>query len=166
VAWGVRGGLFFALVFCGLAALPMLFIMGLVLLTILSQRTGVATSFFVPETISLGLHALWVFPLYLAAGAVGGLIVGLLRPLTQWRLGTTIVGMIAGTIGYWCMGPVVAAFTDMRVLSMEHLLISLGLGSTVGGGVACMEWEPPEGKNLPNSRPAAERADAGDAGRA
>jgi len=164
LGWGVGGGIFVALFFCGLAAIPMLFMMVLVLLTFLSQRTGVATWFFVPEAISLGLHALWVFPLYLAAGAVGGLIVGLLRPLTRWRLGATAVGMAAGTIAYWCMGPVVAAFTDMRVLSTDHLLISLGLGSVVGGWVAFMGWKTPESNNLSGSRPAVEQSDAGDAG--
>ena len=140
--WGIRGGLIIAAALSGMAALPVLLMLLLVLLTFVSRWTGIATSFFVPETISLGAHMLLVFPLYLLAGVVGGAIVGILRPLTRWRLGATLLGMICGTIDYWCMGPVVAAFSDLDVLSLEHLLVSLGLGSVVGGGVAFMEWKP------------------------
>jgi len=143
IIWGIRGGLFIAAILCSLAAIPLLLIFLLVLLTYASHWTGIATSFFVRETIGLGLHTLLVFPLYLIAGTVGGTIVGILRPLTQWRLGATFLGMVCGTIGYWCMGPVVAVFTELDVLSMEHLLVSLGLGSIVGGGAMFAEWKPP-----------------------
>ncbi len=123
-----------------LAALPVGIGLLLVLLTYISLWTGVATSFFVTETIGLGLTMLWVFPLYLAAGVVGGAIVGCLRPLARWRLGATFLGMIVGTVLYWSVGPVVAAFTDLEVLSLEHLFVSMGLGSTVGGSVAFAGW--------------------------
>lgn len=143
LTWGITAGLVGAACLCVIAANPVLFIFLLALMTYTSQRSGVATSFFVPETVGIGLRVLWVFPLYLAAGMVGGSLIGLCRPLARWRFGATVLGMAAGTILYWAMGPVVAAFTDMQAFSLEHLLISVGLGSFVGGTVAFREWEPP-----------------------
>lgn len=149
-AWGVEAGLRMALGFCAMAAIPVALILVLVVLTLISQWTGVATSFFVAETIPAALTFLLVFPLYLAAGVVGGAVVGALRPLARWRLGATLLGMIAGTIAYWSMGPVVAAVTEMDALSLEHLLLSVGIGSLGGGYLGFTGWEP------------AERGDAGE----
>ena len=141
IGWGVFGGVMMALGLSAMAALPVLFMLVLMALTYVSQRSGVATGFFVAETIPMGWAILLVFPLYLAAGVAGGAVVGLMRPLARWRMGATLLGMIAGTIAYWSMGPAVAAFTGMRVLSLEHLAISLFLGSVVGGAVAFDLWE-------------------------
>lgn len=144
VVWGVEGGLVLALGFCGIAALPAALMLVIVVLTLISQWTGVATSFFVAEVIPDALALLLVFPLYLAAGVVGGAIVGIFRPLARWRVGATVLGMIAGTIAYWSMGPVLAAFIETDPLSMDHFLLSLGLGSVVGGGATFWAWVPPE----------------------
>jgi hypothetical protein len=144
VAWGVTGGVAIALGFCAIAAIPAALGLLLVLLTLISQWSAIATSFFVAEVIPEALALLLVFPLYLAAGVVGGAIVGALRPLARWRLGSTVLGMIAGTIAYWSTGPVVAVFTEMDALSMEHFLLSLGIGSLGGGYAGFTGWEPPE----------------------
>jgi len=143
-AWGAEGGVVIALCFCGMAAIPMAFMLVLVVLTLISQWTGMATSFFVVEAIPVALTLLLIFPLYLAAGLVGGTIVGILRPLARWRLGTMVLGMIAGTTAYWSMGPVLQALTGVDALSKQHLLTSLGLGSVVGGAAGLFWWSPLE----------------------
>lgn len=143
VRWGVAIGVLGAIGLSMMAALPVAFILVLVLLTYASQWSGIATTFFVPETARIGWSVLLVFPLYLMAGVVGGTILGLLRPLGRWRLGATLIGMIVGTIAFWAMTPVVAAFTESPVLSLQHFLVGLLGGSAMGGWTAFAEWRPP-----------------------
>lgn len=143
-AWGAAGGVVVALCLCAMAAIPVALMLVMVVLTLISQWTGVATTFFVVEVIPGALTFLFIFPLYLAAGLVGGTILGILRPLARWRLGAMVLGMIAGTILYWSMGPLLQALTETDALSMEHFLTSLGLGSVVGGGGTLIGWSPPE----------------------
>ncbi len=55
-----------------------------------------------------------------------------------------VLGMIAGSIAYWSMGPVLQALTETDALSMDHLLSSLGLGCVVGGAAGLFWWIRPE----------------------
>ena len=142
VTWGVTGGVVIGAGLCLMAALPVAAMLLMVLLTYLSQWSGVATSFFVPETAQLGPYILLVLPLYLAAGAVAGAIVGLLRPLARWRLGATLLGMIGGTILYWSVGPLAAVFTEIDPFSREHFTFSVFMGSLVGGVGVFSAWVP------------------------
>lgn len=140
--WGISGGVLIGAGFCAIAAIPAAFILLLVLLTCLSQWSGVATSFFVPETARQSPYILLVFPLYLAAGVAGGALVGLLRPLARWRLGAALLGTIAGTLLCAAMAPVINAFSDTKIVPVDYLLTSLLFGILIGGGAAFTGWAP------------------------
>lgn len=67
-----------------------------------------------------------VIALYFIGGIVGGAIVGLLLPLTKWRLGASVVGMVA-----------LAPFYIGIALALGHKDIYSGLIAAVAiGGVA------------------------------
>lgn len=139
--WGITGGLFFATGLCFLAAIPGIFLLLLGVVSYFAEQGG-GSDFWVPGTSKAAIHSLEIFPLYFLAGILGGVLVGLLRPLARWRLGATVLGMMAGTILYWCAGFAAAALTDLRPLSAEHFWTSLGLGSIVGGYATFKEWKP------------------------
>ena len=74
--WGGTWGLFFGVVYCAI---------GLLL------RLGRGPDFLRGYGITFGQLML----LYAAAPVAGGLVVGLARPLTRWRAGAIVVGMMA-----------------------------------------------------------------------
>ena len=78
--------------------------------------------------------SLWqVVGLYVAGGAIGGLLFGLALPLATWRWGGVIVGVIAVTPVY--LG---AAF----LLQVEHWLSWVIPAVVVGAVVGYGAWEP------------------------
>jgi hypothetical protein len=79
-------------------------------------RWGISGAMFIAGVYSAWVMAVYVFrgsepfsrvgmtlPLvvvtYLAVGFVAGLIVGLLRPLTRWKAGAYVVGLVAALFG-------------------------------------------------------------------
>jgi hypothetical protein len=80
IRWGVSGGLFIAAAYCA-------WVIAVYILR------GSAPF----DRLGITLRA--ALGTYVAVGIVGGLIVGLLRPLTKWRPGAYFVGLVAGTFG-------------------------------------------------------------------
>jgi len=82
------------------------------------------------------------FPLvilgYFAMGVIGGLLVGVFRPLTQRRIGATILGMIIGIVVYSIAGFV--AIGEKEFLSLPGLVPALVLGTVIGGLSGHSTW--------------------------
>ncbi|MDQ6872013.1 MAG: hypothetical protein M3037_08360 [Gemmatimonadota bacterium] len=82
------------------------------------------------------------FPLvilgYFAMGVIGGLLVGLFRPLTQRRIGATMLGMIIGIVVYSIAGLV--AVGEKEFLSLPGLVSALVLGTVIGGLSGHTTW--------------------------
>jgi hypothetical protein len=75
LAWGLKWGLWFALFFSLVACLMAALTGGEIL-----ERQGLS----LPATIAF----------YVGGGCLGGAVVGLLRPLTAWKLGASLVGIV------------------------------------------------------------------------
>lgn len=90
----------------------------------------------------LGVSLPAVVTLYFLAGIIGGAVVGLLLPLTTWRLGASLVGAVAASPLYVGAG---------LLLGHSDLVGGLVLAVLVGGGVGYGLWEPP-GVSDPISR--------------
>src|SRR6185437_16691712 len=126
--WGGTWGLFFGVVYCAI---------GLLL------RIGRGPDFLRGYGITFGQLML----LYAAAPIAGGLIVGLARPLTRWRAGAVIVGMMAAFV-IWsgiCMtlqGPVNRWHSDDWVL---NAILAVVTGIYLGNGF----WEDRVEPTLP-----------------
>jgi len=73
---------------------------------------------------------------YVTGGIVAGLLVGSLRPLSRWPLGTMLLGILGGIIVYGAMAPVVSymGIRDGRgaMTFMEQLGIAVACGVMVG----------------------------------
>lgn len=73
---------------------------------------------------------------YYAAGALGGLAVGLLLPLKQWFLGKALLGVVVSGIIFFCIfvaaeGP----FWRWDAIVWRTLLLMVVVGSTIGSAV-------------------------------
>jgi hypothetical protein len=79
----------------------------------------------------------YVVAAYFGAGVVGGVVFGLLRPITRTRGGATILGCILGTIIYASMY-VLLVLT--RRVELWAIWLSPILGSVVGGISAQFVW--------------------------
>jgi hypothetical protein len=75
-----------------------------------------------------GLTAWQIIGLYFAAAAVGGLVLGMLRPHTATREGAVFVGACIGTIAYSAAGIALEGR-----LSSSSFLVSVIPGIIVGG---------------------------------
>ena len=71
-------------------------------------------------------------------GVIGGLLVGVFRPLTQRRIGATILGMIIGIVVYSIAGFV--AIGEKEFLSLPGLVPALVLGTVIGGLSGHSTW--------------------------
>lgn len=67
---------------------------------------------------------------YAVAGVLGGLVVGLLRPLTTHRLGATLVGMLAGVFAYSAVALAMDGMAGFR--PMPAIVAGLLVGGIVG----------------------------------
>lgn len=85
-----------------------------------------------------GTTLLGASALYLGAGVVGGAVVGLLLPITVWRAGSAVVGVLAAVPLYLGIA-IVLPETDM----WSGLIAAVVIGGLVGYGL----WSPP--KDLP-----------------
>lgn len=100
------------------------------------------SALFVMQSTVLGRPSRFSFPLvilgYLAMGIIGGLLIGLLRPLSQRRVGATILGIIIGNIVYAIAGLV--AIGEKELLSVAGLASTLVLGTIIGGFCGHSTW--------------------------
>lgn len=82
---------------------------------------------------SYGTSFLTVALLYLGGGLVGGLVVGLLRPLTRWRLGGVAMGILAALpvgLGVRLMQSGLEPWEAKDTFTLT--IFSLALGGTAG----------------------------------
>jgi ammonia channel protein AmtB len=77
-----------------------------------------------------------VLLIYHAGGAVAGLVVGLLLPLTIWRWGAVIVGILGAIPVYFGAG---------MVMGDLDLTLDLAVAVVVGGIVGYSWYSPPTG---------------------
>lgn len=119
--WGLTWGLWFA-GGCSLLAAALFTIRGTVL--------GEASRFSLPLVILA----------YIAMGGIGGLIVGLLRPVARWRLGAAAVGIVVGVIVYFIAG--LTAIGAREFLSPPGSVSALVLGTLIGGACGYNSWSP------------------------
>jgi len=80
--------------------------------------------------------------LYLAAGVVGGAVVGFLLPLTVWRWGAVFVGMVAAVPLYWGVGLLLGE-SDFYAVLIPAVFI--------GGGVGYGLWSPVDERMAQNT---------------
>lgn len=83
----------------------------------------------------LGTSFTVVVAVNFAAGILGGVIVGLLLPLTVWRWGAVVVGILAAIPFYLA---ITLASGDNDILFV--VIGSVGVGGIVGYGA----WSPPK----------------------
>ncbi|MFN2397370.1 MAG: hypothetical protein ABR543_01810 [Gemmatimonadaceae bacterium] len=119
IGWGVKAGLLFGAIFCCWTLLLILVSGSLTLHT----RTGVP------------VHAFAVIGVYIFGGLSAGAVVGICRPLIQWLLGATIVGIIAAIpvfvgvrIARSGFSPWVTADTAMVTIAVVVMGGFIGLG--------------------------------------
>ena len=75
--------------------------------------------------------------LYVGLGAVGGVLIGLLRPFFRTRLGATLCGMLVGIAVYLGAGISVVGF---RGLQDPGGMIGLLIAGIVIGGLSGSKW--------------------------
>lgn len=75
---------------------------------------------------------------YFAMGVVGGILVGVFRPLTQGRIGSTALGVIIGIAVYFLAG--IIAVGAEEFLSPPGLVSTLVLGTVIGGLAGHNTW--------------------------
>jgi hypothetical protein len=71
-------------------------------------------------------------------GVIGGVLVGVLRPLGQQRAGATILGMISGILVYAIA--TIVAVGEKEFLSVPGLVSTLVLGTIIGGLCGHTTW--------------------------
>jgi len=129
--WGGAWGLFFGVIYCAI---------GLLL------RIGRGPDFLRGYGITFGQLML----LYAAAPIAGGLVVGLARPLTRWRAGAVVVGMMAafvvvGGIMLTLQGPVNHwQSNEWVVTSIVAILTGIYLGNGFWEDTVEPTLPPPE----------------------
>jgi hypothetical protein len=130
IRWGVGNGLFYALGFSGLVLVLALF-------------RG-STEY--PE---YGTTTWRIIRVYFAAGVLGGLVLGWLRPVTSRRWGARAVGALIGTIVYG------SAMLATDIPRSAGLVIALVLGIPMGALLGNKQWKEsqPEDAVLPESSP-------------
>lgn len=119
IKWGLGWGLWLAAAFA---------LLGAALMVMRVNIAGVPSHFAFPLVI-LG---------YLAMGLLGGVVVGLLRPLGQHQGGATLLGMIVGIIVYAIAGIVAVGVKEFR--SPAGVLSALILGIVIGGLAGRRTW--------------------------
>jgi hypothetical protein len=122
--WGVSWGVWFAAGYSLLAS-ALFFLEGTLL--------GQASRFSFPAVISL----------YIAMGVIGGLIVGLLRPVARRRIGAIALGVLVGVVVYFFAG--ITTIGIQEFLSLPGVVSTLVIGSVIGGACGYNSWSP-EGK--------------------
>jgi len=96
----------------------------------------------IPAISSSGNHPGSQLLLEAAVGTVVGAVaaaalVGVLRPLSQWPLGTMLLGLLAGPLAFGAMIPVLFVVEGKPLMSLHaHIWISLFSGVLVGPAVA------------------------------
>jgi hypothetical protein len=118
--WGVGWGLGVGAGFC---------LLGVVLRAVRGPK------FLHPYGITFGTLIL----VYLAGGAGAGAVLGLGRPLTRWRAGAIVIGIIGGMIAYGAAG--IALEGPIGRWSAGEWLILALLGSIGGGILGNRMWE-------------------------
>jgi len=81
---------------------------------------------------------------YYAAALIAGSVVGLLRPLLRWRIGTFVIGAIAGTLVYATIGLTMYGRN-------EALWVTPVLGLATGG-LALVIQDEDRDRTVPNPR--------------
>lgn len=66
---------------------------------------------------------------YLGSGVVGGIIVGLLLPITRWRVGVAFVGFLVGVATFSAVG---LSITGFEGWSSDDVLIAILGGLALG----------------------------------
>jgi hypothetical protein len=93
------------------------------------------SALFLLQGTVLGHPSRFSFPLvilgYLAMGVIGGLLIGVLRPFAQGRIGATILGIIIGIVVYGIA--MIVAVGEKEFLSFPGLVSTLVLGIIIGG---------------------------------
>jgi hypothetical protein len=135
LAWGIGWGLGFAVLVSIIAGVRLFIGLGVYGLTLAARDEISARN---PEELT---WVLAVFPLYFAAGILGGIVVGLLRPLTKYMPGSVSVGMIVGTIVYATMGTLAIGMENEKFLSWINVSTSIICGVLVGGPVGYKFWK-------------------------
>ena len=79
---------------------------------------------------------------YYAAALIAGSVLGLLRPLSRWRVGTFIIGAIAGTLVYATIGITMYGWNEALWVAPV-----LGLGT---GGLGLVIQDEDRGRTVPN----------------
>lgn len=124
IIWGLRWGIVFAAGFSFFA---------LVLIAVTSGEI------LEEQNLSVGFVLLW----YWVAGVVGGTLLGLLRPLTKRRLGSTLCGsiimLVVGLLTARMLGG--AWWGENGVAGLIGMLFGTTLSGALGG---YFYWEPPD----------------------
>jgi hypothetical protein len=115
IRWGLRGGLWVAAVLSGYVVM---------LYVARGSAPFVANSTTLPQVLLL----------YAAGGLAGGILVGLLRPLTRWRAGAVFTGVLTAALVYdGAIRAVTGSWVDFRS-SVD--LVGFAIMSICGGGIA------------------------------
>ncbi len=121
IKWGLRWGLWFAVGYSLLASVLYVF-QG----TLLGERSR----FYYPLVIAS----------YFLMGIIGGLLTGLLRPITHSRLGATAVGIVIGLAVYFIAG--ITTIGAGEFLSLPGVVSTVVLGTAIGGACGYNSWLP------------------------
>ncbi len=87
------------------------------------------------DEIQIGLGQAMIF--YLAGGATGGLIVGLLWPLAKWRIGAYLVSILTFFVLAFCMvvqlsgSPVVWDYSSWLAVPLLAIIFGLAFGNSI-----------------------------------
>jgi hypothetical protein len=88
---------------------------------------------------SNGVSLLGIIGAYYAGGITGGIVVGLLLPLAQWRAGATVIGIAAAFFVFLGIGVAVDGVHNLAKPS--SYLDALVIATLVGGVAANMVWK-------------------------
>lgn len=94
-----------------------------------------------------GLTTWQIIATYFAAAAVGGLVLGVLRPLAATRDGAVIIGAVIGTIFYSAVGIALDGS-----ISSDSFIISAIPGILVGGALG-YRFSAPENPPVDGAQP-------------
>jgi hypothetical protein len=87
------------------------------------------------DEIGIGLGQALTF--YLAGGAAGGLILGLLWPIAKWRIGAYVVSVFVCTVLVFCMGvqvsgnPVTWDYSAWLAVPVLAIIFGLAFGRSI-----------------------------------